>query len=125
MMLEDLQRRDYSQDTIRCYIHAVEEFSRRFNCPPDCLGPQHIREYQAELLLERKLSPGYGDHPSCGLAIFLRQDAQKGLQHSGDSLSEKAPLSPHDSQSRRSCATHRSVPTSVQFKRVIARLFRL
>ena len=58
MMLEDLQRRDYSQDTIRCYIHAVEEFCGRLNCPPDCLGPQHIREYQAELLHERKLSPG-------------------------------------------------------------------
>jgi hypothetical protein len=58
MMLEDLQRRDYSQDTIRCYLRAVEDFSRRFNRPPDCLGPRHIREYQAELLHERKLSPG-------------------------------------------------------------------
>jgi integrase/recombinase XerD len=69
MMLEDLQRRDYSQDTIRCYLRAVEDFSRRFNRPPDCLGPRHIREYQAELLHERKLS-GYRDHPSGGLGDF-------------------------------------------------------
>ena len=58
MMLEDLQRRNYSQDTIRCYIRTVEDFSRRFNRPPDRLGPRHIREYQAELFQKRKLSPG-------------------------------------------------------------------
>ena len=58
MMLEDLQRRNYSQDTIRSYIRTVEDFSRRFNRPPDRLGPRHIREYQAELFQKRKLSPG-------------------------------------------------------------------
>lgn len=58
MMLADLQRRNYSQDTIRSYIRTVEDFSRRSNRPPDRLGPRHIREYQAELFQKRKLSPG-------------------------------------------------------------------
>ena len=58
MMLEELQRRNYAEITTRHYIRAVEDFSRRFKRPPDCLGPRHIREYQAELLHERKLSPG-------------------------------------------------------------------
>jgi integrase/recombinase XerD len=58
MMLEDLQRRNYSQDTIRSYIHTVEDFARYFNCRPDRLGPRHIREYQAELLSKRKMAPG-------------------------------------------------------------------
>src|SRR6266516_2387227 len=49
MMLEELQRLNYSEETIRSYIHAVEDFSRRFNCSPDRLGPRHVREYQAEL----------------------------------------------------------------------------
>jgi integrase/recombinase XerD len=49
MMLEELQRRNYSENTTRCYIRTVEDFSRRFNCSPDRLGPRHIREYQAEL----------------------------------------------------------------------------
>src|SRR5882672_6448559 len=57
LMLEELQRLNYSEETIRSYIHAVEDFSRRFNCPPDRLGPRHIREYQAELFHKRKLSP--------------------------------------------------------------------
>src|SRR6201981_257410 len=57
MMLEELQRRNYSQNTIRHYIRTVEEFARRFHCSPDRLGPRHIREYQAELFQKGK-SPG-------------------------------------------------------------------
>ena len=58
MMLEELQRRNYAQHTTRSYIRTVEDFSRRFNCSPDRLGPRHIREYQAELFQKRKLSSG-------------------------------------------------------------------
>jgi hypothetical protein len=39
MMLEELQRRNYSENTTRYYIRAVEDFSRRFNRPPDRLCP--------------------------------------------------------------------------------------
>src|SRR5215469_3369883 len=58
MMLEDLQRRNYAQNTTRYYIRAVEDFARYFNCPPDRLGQRHIREYQAMLFHKRKLSAG-------------------------------------------------------------------
>src|SRR5260370_714389 len=58
MMLEELQRRNYSESTTRYYIRAVEEFARRFNRPPDRLGLRHIREYQAELFQKQKLSSG-------------------------------------------------------------------
>jgi len=56
MMLEELQRRNYSQHTTRCYIRTVEDFARRFNRAPDRLGPRHIREYQAELFTKRKFA---------------------------------------------------------------------
>jgi integrase/recombinase XerD len=56
MMLEELQRRNYAETTIRHYIRTVEDFARRFNRPPDRLGPRHIREFQAELFQKRKLS---------------------------------------------------------------------
>jgi integrase/recombinase XerD len=56
MMLDELQRLNYSQSTIRHYIRTVEDFARRFRCSPDRLGPRHIREYQAELFEKRKLS---------------------------------------------------------------------
>jgi integrase/recombinase XerD len=54
MMLEELQRRNYAQNTIRSYIRIVEDFSRRFHISPDRLGPKHIREYQSELFTKRK-----------------------------------------------------------------------
>ena len=56
VMLEELQLRNYSENTTRCYIRAVEDFARRFRCSPDRLGPRHIREYQAELFQKRRLS---------------------------------------------------------------------
>src|SRR5260370_7247377 len=70
MMLEELQRRNYSEDTTRFYVRIVEDFSRRFNRPPDRLGPRHIREYQAELFQKRKLSPGTVPHSLSPLRFF-------------------------------------------------------
>ncbi len=70
LMLEELQRRNYSDDTIRSYIHTVEDFARRFNCPPDRLGPQHIREYQAELFQKRKLLSGTVTQRLAALRFF-------------------------------------------------------
>src|SRR6516165_4223061 len=57
MMLDELQLRNYAQNTIRHYVRTVEDFARRLNCSPDRLGPRHIREYQAELFRKGK-SPG-------------------------------------------------------------------
>ena len=57
-MLDELQRRNYSQNTISTYLHAVEDFSRYFHRSPDRLGPDHIRQYQAYLFRERKLQAG-------------------------------------------------------------------
>jgi site-specific recombinase XerD len=56
-MLEELRRRNFAATTIRSYIHGVEHFSRYFHRPPDQLGPEHIRQYQAMLFTELKFSP--------------------------------------------------------------------
>ena len=57
-MLDELQRRNYSRSTARCYIHAVEDFAKYFHRSSERLGPEHIRQYQAYLFRERKLSAG-------------------------------------------------------------------
>ena len=62
MMLEELERRNYSRGTIRYYLRFVERFSQHFGKPPDKLGPDHLRSYQAYLLRERKLCPGSVEH---------------------------------------------------------------
>ncbi|MBV9183290.1 MAG: site-specific integrase [Acidobacteria bacterium] len=55
--LEELRRRNFAATTIRSYIHGVEHFSRHFHRPPDQLGPEHIRKYQAMLFTNLKFSP--------------------------------------------------------------------
>jgi len=57
MMLDELERRNYSPNTQRMYLHAVTELARHFHCSPDQLGLDHIREYQAHLFRVRKLKP--------------------------------------------------------------------
>ena len=78
MMLEELQRRNYSQHTTRYYIRTVEDFARRFNRPPDRLGPRHIREYQAELFQKRKLSAGTVAIRLAALRFFYVKTLKKG-----------------------------------------------
>ena len=56
-MLEELQRRNYAPTTVQAYIHAVEQFAKHFHRPPDQLASDHLREYQAYLLRDRKLEP--------------------------------------------------------------------
>jgi integrase/recombinase XerD len=77
MMLEELQRRNYSENTTRSYIRTVEDFARRFNRPPDRLGLRHIREYQAELFQKRKLSPRTIATRLAALRFFYIQTLQK------------------------------------------------
>jgi integrase/recombinase XerD len=56
LMLDELQRRNYSQNTVETYTFILEEFTKYFHRAPDQLGPQHIRQYQVHLFRERKLS---------------------------------------------------------------------
>src|SRR5580693_6276881 len=55
-MLEELQRRNYSEGTTRAYLQAVQQFAVHFGKSPDKLGPDDLRSYQAYLLVERKLA---------------------------------------------------------------------
>jgi len=56
-MLDELQRRNYAQNTVRAYIHAIEDFAKYFHRSPDRLGLEHIREYRVHLFRDCKLSP--------------------------------------------------------------------
>ena len=77
MMLEELQRRNYAQTMIDCYLRSVEEFSRHFHCSPDRLGPRHIREYQAALFQERKFSPNTVAQHLAALRFFYTKTLKR------------------------------------------------
>jgi len=51
MMLEELQRRNYAQSAVKGYLRIVQDFAQHFHQPPDKLGPEHLRPYQAHLLM--------------------------------------------------------------------------
>src|SRR5437899_7264509 len=55
-MVEELQRRHYSPNTIRPYVYAVEDFARYFGKSPDKLGQEHLRQYQLHLVNDCKLT---------------------------------------------------------------------
>ena len=44
LMLEEIQRRNFTESTTRAYLRIIEDFARHFHRPPDQLGPDHIRE---------------------------------------------------------------------------------
>ena len=77
MMLEELQRRHYSEGTTRYYIRHVERFARYFHRSPDRLGLQHIREYQAQLFSKQKLSPSAVTNHLCALRFFYIQTLKR------------------------------------------------
>src|SRR5205814_3129528 len=77
IMLEELQRRHYSQATTQRYVRFIERFAQHFHCSPDRLGRQHIREYQAQLFTVQKLSPGTVTNHLCALRFFYIQTLKK------------------------------------------------
>ena len=77
-MLEELRRRNYAESTIRTYIRAVEHFSRYFHRPPDQLGPEHIREYQAALFTRWKLASNTVTQRLAALRFFYVQVLKRG-----------------------------------------------
>ncbi len=71
VMIEELDRRNYSTSTKECYLRAVEEFACYFNRPPDQLGPEHIREYHAHLFTDQKLAPNTVNQRLAALRFFF------------------------------------------------------
>jgi integrase/recombinase XerD len=71
LMLEELQRRNYSQTTVNSYLKIVESFAKQFGRSPDQLWPEQIRTYQVYLLNERKLGVRTVGHCTAALRFFF------------------------------------------------------
>jgi integrase/recombinase XerD len=71
VMLEELERRNYSESTKRVYVQTIEDLARYFKRPPDQLEPAHIRQYQAYLFRDRKLSPNTVNQRTGALRFFF------------------------------------------------------
>ena len=71
MMLEELQRRNYSAITTRNYLRVVATSPNILASLPDKLGPNELRTYQAYLLTECKLTPGTVVNRVAALRFFF------------------------------------------------------
>ena len=72
-MLEELQRRNYSSETIRGYIFAVREFAEHYGRSPEQLGAEELRRWQVFLLQDRKLAAGTVEGRICALRFLFRK----------------------------------------------------
>jgi site-specific recombinase XerD len=55
-VLEELERRNYSQATARAYVGAIRRYAEFFHRSPVLLGLEHVRQYQLHLI-QRQLHP--------------------------------------------------------------------
>ena len=55
-MIEDMQIRNFTEQTQTSYCQYVAQFARHFRRSPELLGPEESRAYQHYLVHERKLS---------------------------------------------------------------------
>jgi site-specific recombinase XerD len=113
MMLEELERRNYSPRTIECYIPAVKDFARYFHRPPDQLGPQHIREYQAYLFPQRKLAPSSVTQRLAALRFFFIRTVKRPWTVAETPYPKKVQRPAHGAEPGGSLPAHQRRPESI------------
>ena len=113
LMLEELQRRNYSQTTVTSYIKIVADFAKYFQRPPDQLGPDEIRAYQLHLLNERKQGVRTVGTSHGSLAVLLLQDTEAELSSRRSAVSESAAQAADHPDTGRSSPAHRFSQQSV------------
>ena len=106
MMLEELERRNYSQGTIRCYLRAVTDFARYFHRSPDQLRPEHVREYQAVFVPRAQAGCEQCDAAVGRATLLLPQDPQEALDDGRNPLPQEGASPAHRSQPGRSRPAH-------------------
>jgi len=78
MVLEELERRNYSKATACAYVGAIARFAAYFNRSPDQLGPEEIRKYQLHLV-DRELHPKSIRLQTAALRFFYRKVLRRPL----------------------------------------------
>jgi site-specific recombinase XerD len=71
-LVADRQLRNYSEHTIRAYLHCVADFARHFRTSPEPLGPEQVRPYQLFLVQEKPVAWPSVVQTVCALRFFSR-----------------------------------------------------
>jgi len=89
-MLEDLQIRNYSPSTVRCYVRSVADFAKHFKRSPDQLGSEEIRSWQLYLLRDKGVKISSYIQSVCGLRFFYTNTLHRKIEI------ERIPLPRHE-----------------------------
>src|SRR6266853_5719275 len=76
-MLEYLQLPNYSPDTIRGYIRAVQQFADYCGRSPEHLGAEELRRYQLYLLHEKRLALGTVENSISALRFLYKKTLKR------------------------------------------------
>jgi site-specific recombinase XerD len=79
-VLEELERRNYSQATARAYIGAIQRFAEYFHRSPEQLGPEHIRQFHLHLV-KRQLKPHTIQVQICALRFLYLKTLKRRYDH--------------------------------------------
>jgi site-specific recombinase XerD len=71
-MMEDMELRNLSPETIRSYVFQVAQFAKHFQKSPDLLGPAEVREYQLFVLREKKYARSTLKQVVAAIRLFYR-----------------------------------------------------
>ena len=74
LMLDELQRRNYSQSTTRCYIHAVEDFAKYFHRSPISFGAGSYPTVSGSSVSRSQVIPG--DRSGYGPALCVSSSSR-------------------------------------------------
>ena len=113
LMLQELQRRNYSQSTVTSYIKIVADFAKYFHRSPDQLGPDEIRTYQLHLLNDRKQVPRTIRNHSAALRFFFCKTLKRNYPVEEVPYPRAPRKLPNDPHTGRSCPAYRFSQQSV------------
>jgi site-specific recombinase XerD len=68
-LIQDMQLRNYSPETIKGYVNFLAQFARHFQRSPVVLTPEHARQYQLHLL-RKKVSWSTFNQSVCALRFL-------------------------------------------------------
>ena len=69
-MVEDMQLRNFSAQTMRASLHGVAACAQHFHTSPEHLGPEHVRTYQLFLVQDKQRAWPTVVQTVCALRFF-------------------------------------------------------
>src|SRR5690349_15551592 len=120
-MLEDMQLRNFSAQTIRDYLHGVAAFAQHFHTSPDHLGPDHVRTYQLFLVQDKQRAWPTVVQTVCALRFFYTVTLRRPMMLESIA-SPQRPLTLPLLLSQAEVATFLSTPRTLKHRAILTTL---